>query len=66
LLLIGLLGALAWFFVFNKSGSSSSATTTSNEAPVEFPTPAPPRQSGGFSELPPATNEAQESPPSGQ
>lgn len=61
LLLIGLIAAVAWLFVFNKSTAKESAKTEPESTQVEVPSPPPARKSGGFSQLPQATEEAEES-----
>ena len=64
LLLIALVAAVAWFFILKKvSSQEGTKTAGENRETVEVPTPPPARKSGGFSELPPATEEAEESTP---
>lgn len=69
ILLIALIGALAWFFVIGKGklpvGNSTASQPPLNEPAVQASPSPPARTTGGFSELPPATGEAQAT-PSGQ
>ncbi len=69
LLLIVLIGALAWFFVLGKGklpiGDNKTTQEPSIAPATQTFTPPPVRTTGGFSELPPATGEA-EATPSGQ
>lgn len=60
LLIVGAIGAAIWFFVLNKP-TKTAATTQSQEAPLEAPPSPKARTSGGFAELPQATEQAQES-----
>lgn len=60
LLIVGAIGAAVWFFVLNKP-NKTAATTKSQEAPLEAPPSPKARTSGGFAELPEATEQAQES-----
>ncbi|MBI3283017.1 hypothetical protein HYZ70_02975 [Candidatus Curtissbacteria bacterium] len=66
LLLVLALSSVAWFFIFSKTAGGKSTKVESQTPQVEFPSPPPARSSGGFSELPQATEEAGESTPSGE
>lgn len=66
LVLIGALAGGGWFFYNRMKSSKEQDKTASGETPIEAPSPTPPRTSGGFSELPPATGEAIQSTPSAQ
>lgn len=59
LLLIVLIAALAWFLVLSKNHNASQKAQT-EENKIELPTPQPQRTTGGFSEIPPATDGAQQ------
>lgn len=58
LILIGLITAVAWFFIINKNGKETAQNKDTQKSQIEEPSPLPKRTSGGFSELPPATSEA--------
>lgn len=65
LILAAGIAAFVWFFVLNKKPGPATKTEVSEEAQIEEPPQIEKRKSGGFSELPPATQEAAESTPSG-
>lgn len=60
LLIALVLAAGAWFFMFRSTGEIENTAVESENSQVEIPTPRPARSSGGFSELPQATEESQE------
>lgn len=64
--LILLAVAILWFFVLGKRSQEPNKTENEIAAQIEEPSPPPKRTSGGFAELPPATESASEATPQGQ
>lgn len=60
LVLIAIVGAVAWFFVLQKPQTPQSAKTQDIQQVIE-PTPTPQLPTGGFGQLPQATNGAEAS-----
>ena len=60
LVLIGIIAAVAWFFVLQKPQAPESAKTQDTQQVIE-PTPTPQVPTGGFGQLPQATNGAEAS-----
>lgn len=65
LILVAGIAAFVWFFVLNKKPGMGAKTEVGEEVQIEELPQIEKRKSGGFSELPPATQEAAESTPSG-
>lgn len=66
IVLIALIGVAVWLFILPRMQNNQSNKITTEETPIEAPSPPPPRTTGGFSDLPSATEEASESTDSAQ
>ena len=58
IVLIGIVAALAWFFVLGKGNMEPVKTENTQSLPTEEIASPPPRETGGFGDLPTATGEA--------
>ncbi len=61
LVLVGIVAAVAWFFILNKPQAASQSAKTENTQETIEPTPALQTPTGGFGNLPQATDSVQAS-----